>query len=188
MKSGNLLSQLRQMESMLNHFSFEELGVVEASELQGYFLRFKKDFEGKYLGEDTGVALAVPPANGITDHSMNTKHIQEIDFSPFLEDCLGDYLLLKESIDQHKNHVLRFIGEARIHITYGCLEDLALALQNIRVSLQLLRSKKLVRLTLEMQKNCNGGGHLKELKSLYIAFVEQYPRTEKAIERALARL
>lgn len=52
MKSKNLLSQLTQLETSLNSFSFEELSAKEASSLKKSYDKFKRQLELRIWGEN----------------------------------------------------------------------------------------------------------------------------------------
>ncbi|MBT8284356.1 MAG: hypothetical protein HKO75_03160, partial [Flavobacteriaceae bacterium] len=68
MKSKNLLTQISDLESALNNFSFEELSTDEAARLKQSFDLFKNELEARIWGHDPE----------IEDHSGNKPKRENI--------------------------------------------------------------------------------------------------------------
>lgn len=64
----DLLSQLAHIESLLNEFSFEELGSSEANQLKTSFSAFKTQVQEKILG---GVEMPTENVNGVEGRAEN---------------------------------------------------------------------------------------------------------------------
>ncbi|WP_422080248.1 ATP-binding protein [Ulvibacterium sp.] len=116
------------------------------------------------------------------------KDSKRIDLAPILKDCMGDVNLLQELIQLYKRNALEFIGSAKTHIKYGDFEELGLAAHKIKAGLAMMQSHELHAIVVQIQEACKTEGDVKQLKSLYGCFLDEYPKTESTIDQAFLEL
>ncbi|WP_394972017.1 ATP-binding protein [uncultured Croceitalea sp.] len=73
MNTKELLTQLSKIEDGLNQFSFEELSVLEASNLKKSFESFKNGLEEKVFGERDTETIIVSSTNEVRKNSTTTE-------------------------------------------------------------------------------------------------------------------
>lgn len=138
--------------------------------------------------KDGKMALAKEPEKKM----INTQNIKEsskrIDLTPILKDCMNDVNLLQELIELYKYNALEFIGSAKTHIRYGDFEELGLAAHKIKAGLAMMQSHELHAIVVQIQEACRTEGDIKQLKSLYNCFLDEYPKVELTIDKAFAEI
>jgi CheY-like chemotaxis protein/HPt (histidine-containing phosphotransfer) domain-containing protein len=148
-----------------------------ADELLQKLIENKKDMS-KTTSE---ASMAINPKN------KNTKRYQ-FDLSGILDECMGQIELLEELMVLYKQNVLEFIGNVRIHIENSDSEQIAFAAHKIKSGLKMMRSVRLLEIVEQIQKSCHSDSNMENLRFLYGSFLEEYPKAETALSRAMDKL
>lgn len=107
---------------------------------------------------------------------------QSIDLKPVLEDCMGHIELLEELVRMFKQHVLEFIGSAKINLMNENFNALEQACQKIIPSLRMMQTFGLLEVIQQIVRLCKTDRDVKHLSFLYDQFLNEYPSVEEQID------
>lgn len=111
-----------------------------------------------------------------------------VNLSELLEECMGQLEILEELISLFKQNALEFIGNVKIHLMNSDSEQIGFSAHKIKSGLKMLQSTNLLGIVEQIQKCCHSDGDMKHLQFLYESFVDEYPKTEIAIDTEMDKL
>ncbi len=103
-------------------------------------------------------------------------------------DSSEDVVVLEDLVLLFKKNVDEFIANAEIQLNEEDVEGLAFSSHKIKAGLVMTRANSLLKTILEIQNGCNEFPDWKHLEFLYVRFVNDYPKVERAIDKALKDL
>ncbi|ASV32189.1 ATP-binding protein [Maribacter cobaltidurans] len=110
-----------------------------------------------------------------------------LDLESVLEDCCGEVDVLEELIRLFKQNVYEFIGSVKINLKQGTFHEIGFAAHKLKAGLKMLKLEKLASLMVNMQQSGEAGEELK-LRSMFQDFLTQYPKYEREIDKAFAKI
>lgn len=114
--------------------------------------------------------------------SKTVSDYRVIDLRPALEDCMGNFTVLRELIDLYKQNALEFIGKVKVHIAHENFLEIRNAAHKIKCGLAMMQTHSLYFIVEQMHNNCRTTKDIEHLKHLYKCFVEKYPEVEKRLD------
>ena len=123
-----------------------------------------------------------------SESRLNHDKTLNLALANLLNDCMGDYELLKNLISLFKQNALEFIGACRIHLKNKDYNGYGFASHKIKAGLAMLHVNSLLSIVEQVSRHSESGSGLEELEKLNIEFIREYSIVEKAIDVEMEKL
>jgi len=135
---------------------------------------------------EKSLGLEVLPQN----YSPDIHPDSFVDLSQMSEDCEYDLELLEELIQLFKKNIMEFLEKAELNIRNGDSESLAFVTHKIKAGVTMVKAKGLLSIIEDIRKECNQDQihDWKHFEFLYVRFLNEYPKVEKALDTAVRNL
>ena len=166
-------------------FTVEDKDECALSGINDYLLKpfNPADLLSKIVQNKSGNQNRIESARATsTAVSKTVSDYRVIDLKPVLEDCMGNFTVLREIIDLYKQNALEFIGKVKIHLANEDFVGIRNAAHKIKCGLAMMQTHSLHFIVEQMHNNCRTTRDIQHLKRLYNCFVEKYPEVEKRLD------
>lgn len=133
---------------------------------------------------EKSLGLEVFPQN----NEAGINSISLVDLGQMSEDCQDDLELLEELIELFKKNIIEFLENAELNIQNGDSEGLAFAAHKIKAGLAMTKATGLLSIIEDIRNGCSQQPDWKHLEFLFVRFSNEYPKVEKALDKALRNL
>ncbi|MGC1516503.1 MAG: Hpt domain-containing protein [Maribacter sp.] len=121
------------------------------------------------------------------DSVFGSENKIDVDIQQLFKDCFEDIEMLQQLILLFKGNVFEFIGNVKIHLQSGTLNDVALSAHKLKAGFAMLKANDLRELLIQIELQSKAD-HSNEVERLYTTFLNEYPFLEKRIDEEVEYL